>query len=500
MDKLKARKLLATSASKNDYIVQLRDGGKNQDEIRILNSSRKIIAVGTVRKDSTGYDSADVQGTINQIRAGNFEVKPRSMNSSRRYTTRRGLNSSHIPSGFEKYYDFVSVNTLRSKEDWVKDFCISMKKEGYGVVAGFLNAKPEYEDQLFNDSLDFLTVLKDGTVGQSYGGSGGSSPFSFYKVSVDQIIEVCDGSDLDSCVGVNCSRRRLRKTNSSYRRRNRGRRLNASLDDMTNRVMDVWSGVCNGNLNMFMNEYDEEYTWFEENFMADAYDYAISQYPGFDIDPSTQAGRGTTYLTVNGKEVGKVDVQEELIEALDTLCQEGDYQGAVTEFVTNFYGYYATNASKRTARKPGSKKMNSSSNRHPFNRKTNASSNAGKRVLGMKRTSANASKRKLNSSSGIVYKYYDSASKSEAAKYMGISEKELDKRLSEAYRNGSGVGKSFYIAKPDYEDSLDRAGIGVMIVNDIGNSCYLTEVNRNKKTWWLDEDSFSSKLQKAMGI
>lgn len=83
MDKLRARKILSMNASKQGYTLQMRTGSTTHDRVRVLNSSKQVIAEGTLRKDDSGYDSHDVHGIVRQLRSGDFNRKTVGMNCGR---------------------------------------------------------------------------------------------------------------------------------------------------------------------------------------------------------------------------------------------------------------------------------------------------------------------------------------------------------------------------------------------------------------------------------
>lgn len=79
MNKDKARKSLALAASKKGYTLQVK-AGKDADHIRILNSSKEVVASGTLALDASGYVISDVAKTVSQIRG----QLPNALNSGRR--------------------------------------------------------------------------------------------------------------------------------------------------------------------------------------------------------------------------------------------------------------------------------------------------------------------------------------------------------------------------------------------------------------------------------
>lgn len=368
MDKLRARKLLATNASKKGYTVQLREGGENQDEIRILNSSRQIIAVGTVRKDKSGYDTADIQGTISQIRAGNFEVRPASMNSSRKSHKRVRMNSSRVPAGWERYYDVVDFGRLGDvvgiPYEYIEEDINAVIKNGYGNPEVALVAKAEYEVTLSEAGLDVLMVLDTGAVGYV---ESHSRSLAFFGVDIETVEDTLAES-MNSCVGANCARKRTR----SY-----SKKLNCSTP--------------------YGAEFDDYYDFVPAD---EAEEY------GFDTYDLTNWLDGRRYGNFIGMLLAKPEYENALagddmavLVALDNGAV-GYTHGHGNSFrfytvtlqdVEDVLNFVNENSSRRRTN-AGRKANSSSRSSHRSAKKTNASRKTGKRVLGMRQLS-NASKK-----------------------------------------------------------------------------------------------------------
>lgn len=244
MNKNTAKTLLANAAKAQGLKVQVR-AGKTADDVRVLNASTgRVVAEGTIKLDKTGYVSADVRKTVNQI---NVKLGKSKMNSSRR----RKMNASkdHL-NPLPEYYDAMSIEEAADEfgidlDDMYAD-SRELERANYGSIVGYLKVKPEYEEALGNDGYDYLTLISDGNniiAGQDSGGQG--RPVSFYEVSEEDIEESLEAygygeEDFDSSKRVNASKKRTssrRKMNSSTKRRkmNAGchskRKMNASDDD-----------------------------------------------------------------------------------------------------------------------------------------------------------------------------------------------------------------------------------------------------------------------------
>lgn len=83
MNKIQAKRLLASAGKTAGVVVQIRAGKGNADEIRVLNSSRKeVLASGTIALDASkkGYRDSDLKQVLAQVRSLN--ASRRKMNCS----------------------------------------------------------------------------------------------------------------------------------------------------------------------------------------------------------------------------------------------------------------------------------------------------------------------------------------------------------------------------------------------------------------------------------
>lgn len=103
----RARNTLSTIADAFGCVIQSRKGPKNTELIRVLNSSKKVVATGSLKRNENGYDAVDFRTTV------------RSM--SRILGSGSQLNCEHQTAdgsieAFDMFKDFVTANedTLKS--------------------------------------------------------------------------------------------------------------------------------------------------------------------------------------------------------------------------------------------------------------------------------------------------------------------------------------------------------------------------------------------------
>lgn len=130
MNKIQAKKLLASAGRTAGVVVQVRAGKDNADEIRVLNASRKkVLASGTIALDASkkGYQDKDVREILSQVR---------SLKASKKASCRGNkLNCSSANFWVDKGY-LQSKGKPGYKEDLE---AIEEEYDGAGVVEEFLS-------------------------------------------------------------------------------------------------------------------------------------------------------------------------------------------------------------------------------------------------------------------------------------------------------------------------------------------------------------------------
>lgn len=152
MNKIQAKKLLASAGRTAGVVVQVRAGKDNADEIRVLNASRKkVLASGTIALDASkkGYQDKDVREILSQVRS--LKSSRKRVNCSEEYDDPNPDDFEGDDAGFVDDVESI-VTDDQGNEVQVDDMLVVQDPET-SEIALFI---PTDEDEQLPENLEVI--------------------------------------------------------------------------------------------------------------------------------------------------------------------------------------------------------------------------------------------------------------------------------------------------------------------------------------------------------